>query len=194
MRSVKPEVRILGVDDAAFRFGQDDPCTLVGCVFRAGKFLEGVIMRDVSVDGADATDQIISMVNDTRHRDQVQVILLDGVSFGGFNVVDGDKLVEHTGKAVIAVTRKNPSKQNMENALKHVENSEERFQTIQNWGVAKPFEQDNGKIYFQSKNISEENARKVLKYACTRSLIPEPVRVAHMIGSALVQGESTSRP
>jgi endonuclease V-like protein UPF0215 family len=51
----------------------------------------------------------------------------------------------------------------------------------------------NKNIYFQFKGLKRTEAEKIIKLSCTRSLIPEPLRVAHLIASALVKGESGGR-
>lgn len=194
MQQVKDEVRVLGIDDTGFDF-EDEEAQLVGCVFRGGKFLEGVIMRPVTVDGGDATDQIIDMVNNSAHRDQIQVVILDGVAFAGFNICNKTKLVEETGKAFIATTRTEPDLESMQAAMQHVTNPEKRMQHIKEWGDVKTVDiMDRGSLYFQHANMSADKARTVLEKTCTRSLLPEPVRVAHMIGAAMHRGESRSRP
>jgi len=51
----------------------------------------------------------------------------------------------------------------------------------------------NKNIYYQFKGLSKEEVEKIIKLSCTRSLIPEPLRVAHLIASALIKGESGGR-
>lgn len=192
MRTVKPEVRILGVDDAAFEF-EDESTELIGTVFRGGAYLEGVLKKEITVDGFDVTERILEMVLDSRHRDQIQVVLLDGITFGGFNIVDMEQVVDEADVGVIAVSRSEPDIENMQTGLEHVNRAEERLALVERTGTAQEYEQADGTVYFQYAGISEEQAREVLDIACTRSLIPEPVRVAHMIASALKNGESHGR-
>ena len=47
-----------------------------------------------------------------------------------------------------------------------------------------------GKIYVQLAGLSLENAKEILKVSCTRSHIPEALRLAHMIASGIISGES----
>jgi endonuclease V-like protein UPF0215 family len=41
------------------------------------------------------------------------------------------------------------------------------------------------KVWFQSFGIDDETARKVMRTSSTRSFVPEPLRVAHLIGHGL---------
>ncbi len=192
MRSVKPEVRILGVDDAAFEFA-DETTELVGVVFRGGQEMEGVIMDEITVDGFEATQKILAMATESRHRDQIQVILLDGITFGGFNIVDMQSIAAESGTGVIAVSRNKPDTDSIKNGLQHVSQPGQRLELIQQAGDAKQKETGQGTVYFQHAGIDEEQTRDVLATATNRSLIPEPVRAAHMIAGALKNGESKSR-
>ena len=54
-RSIKQEIRILGVDDSPFPAHTKEEVMLVGTVFRAGNWLDGVLSTFVEGDGMDAT-------------------------------------------------------------------------------------------------------------------------------------------
>lgn len=192
MKDIKEEIRLLGVDDAPFEFEQEKT-KLIGSVFRGGKFLEGIIIKDVEVDGFDVTDMIIEMAMDSKHRDQLRVILLDGITFAGFNVADLERINEETDLDVMAVSRREPDKIKLEKALENVSRREERRKVIEKAGEVKKYKSEKGVIYFQNKGLSEGKAREILKVSCTRSLIPEPIRVSHMMGSALKFGETRGR-
>lgn len=192
MRSVKPEVRILGVDDAAFTF-DDETTALIGTMFRGGNEIEGVIRRDITVDGFDVTDTVLDMVTESRHRDQIQVVILDGITFAGFNIVDIHEIAETADVGVIAVSRNQPDLDRIRNGLEHVDRPKKRLEIIKNTGDAREHHSDNGVIYFQHSGISEEQTHEVLEVSRRRGLIPEPVRVSHMIAGALKNGESKGR-
>src|SRR3989338_1425053 len=104
---MKPEIRILGIDDASFNKEQDD-VLLIGVFFRGGSFLDGVLTTTVRRDGDDATVKIIEMVNKSKFRPQLQAILLDGIAFGGFNVVNIHAIAQHTGIPAVTVIRRFP--------------------------------------------------------------------------------------
>ena len=48
-------------------------------------------------------------------------------------------------------------------------------------------------IYFQMHGIDKDKTKEILDLTCTRSNIPEPIRIAHLIGSGLTYGESKGR-
>ncbi len=105
---LKPEIRIVGFDDGAFKPRSKKLVPVIGVIFRGGNFLDGALKTQVRVDGTEATEKIVKLINSTRHKQQLKVIMLDGVTLAGFNVVDIKKLHEKTKLPVIVINRKMP--------------------------------------------------------------------------------------
>ena len=82
---IKREIRILGIDDSALL---DEKVMIVGVVFRGGDWIDGVLRSDITRDGLDATDVICSMIKESKHYGQLRVLMLDGITYGGFNIID----------------------------------------------------------------------------------------------------------
>lgn len=184
-RAIKPEIRVLGVDDGVFKPHTKGLVPVVGVVFRGGYWLDGVMHTKVRVDGFEATRKIASMIKSSSHYKQLRVIMLNGVTIAGFNVVDIKKLHAETGLPVIVVTRDKPNFEEIREALKKLPKGEERWKAILNAGELHEAPIRGGKIYMQTSGISEEDARKILQLTSTRSYIPEALRVAHLIASGL---------
>ena len=91
-RVIKQEIRIVGVDDGVFVPHTKGLADAVGVVFRGGYWLDGVMKTEVTIDGMDATDKIAEMITTSPHYAQIRIIMLNGVTFAGFNVVDIKKL------------------------------------------------------------------------------------------------------
>jgi len=106
---LKSEIRILGFDDGAFIPKSKASVPVIGVIFRGGKFLDGALKTEVKVDGKDATEKIIKLINSTRHKKQLKVIMFDGITLGGFNVVDIKDIYEKTGLPLIVINRKIPN-------------------------------------------------------------------------------------
>ena len=186
-RVIKPEIRVLGVDDGVFAPHVKGLVPVVGVVFRGGYWLDGVMHTKVEVDGFDATEKIVSMIIDSPHYKQLRVIMLDGITFAGFNVVNIKELNSETKLPVITVTREQPNFAEIREALKNLPESQERWKTMKSAG--KMFEvstrSENEKVYMQTSGILEEDARKILQLTSTRSSVPEALRVAHLIASGI---------
>lgn len=186
-RVIKPEIRVLGVDDGIFIPHSKDLVPVIGVVFRGGYWLDGVMHTKIKVDGFDATTKIASMILDSPHYKQLRVVMLDGITFAGFNIADIKKLNIKTKLPVITVTREKPNLTEIRQALKNLSKSEERWKAIQNAGETIEVYTRNKreKIYMQYSGICEEDAIKILKLTSTRSNVPEALRVAHLIASGL---------
>ena len=182
-RVIKPEIRVLGIDDGKHVFRSKTQASIVGVVFRGGLWLDGVMSTSVSVDGFDATENVTNMILASPHYKQLRVIMLSGVTYAGFNIIDLVALNEATKLPVIAVTRDKPSLEKMRAALGNLERSEERFNTLLRAGEITPVTRGKNKIFMQTAGILSEDAQKIVALTSTRSSIPEPLRVAHLVAS-----------
>jgi len=189
---IKPEIRILGVDDGPFEPRSRGMVPLVGVVFRGGQWLEGVLRTYIERDGTDVTERLVDMVNKSRHRGQLRVILVDGPTFAGFNVLDARKVFRETGLPVIMVSRKLPNMEEIRKAVEHLPRWKERWRILKSAGRIYPVMtgSSGAQIYMQVVGINKADAESVVKLTSTRSLVPEPLRVAHLIATAMVRGES----
>lgn len=187
-RTIKPEIRVLGVDDGPFTPHQGY-APVVGVVFRGGYWLDGVLGTRVKVDGFDAANKIAAMITGSPHYSQVRVMMLDGVTFGGFNVVDVKKLHALTKLPVIVVTRDKPNLREIHAALKKLPKSAERWKAVKNAGqIFQVHTRSRGeKVYMEICGVYEDDARRILQLTSTRSSIPEALRVAHLIASGIDQ-------
>ncbi|HZX45036.1 MAG TPA: DUF99 family protein [Candidatus Nanoarchaeia archaeon] len=181
----KREIRTIGIDDSPFDKFKKGSVLVVGAIFRGGSLVEGILTTKVAVDGSNSTQKIIKMINLSKFKLQLRCILINGIALGGFNVLDIEELNKKTNIPVIVVIRKYPDFKKIEDALINI-NKQEKFALIKKAGPVHQI----GKIFIQLKGLSLAEARAILKLTCTRSLIPEPIRVAHLIAGGIVTGES----
>jgi len=188
-RSIKPEIRVLGVDDGVFIPHNKGYADVVGVVFRGGYWLDGAMRTEVEVDGLDATEKIASMIIASPHYQQLRVIMLNGITFAGFNIVDIKELYNKTKLPVIAVTRDKPDMEEIKKALENLPEKERRWQAILNAGELLTVQTREGEepVYMQIAGITRSDAEKIVKITSTRSNIPEPLRVAHIVASGLTR-------
>jgi len=191
IRRVKPEIRVLGVDDGVFVPHSKGVATVVGVVYRGGYWLDGVMRTEVEIDGMDATEKIVSMITASPHYDQLRVVMLNGVTFAGFNMVDIKKLFERVRLPVITVTREKPDLDDIRRALRNLPEYENRLEAMENAGKLIEVHTRDAEqaVYVQIVGISEKDAEKILKSTSTRSNIPEALRVAHIIASGLTRSK-----
>ncbi len=186
-RCIKREIRVLGVDDGVFTPHTKGKVGVVGVVYRGGYWFDGIMRTEVTIDGTDATKKIAAMIKDSPHYDQLRVVVLDGVTVAGFNVVDIKELCQEVSRPVIAVTREEPNFEDIRRALENLPGYEKRWETIKGIGeIAKVrTRKDEDPIYVQVAGISRKDAEEILRKTSTRSNIPEALRVAHIIASGL---------
>lgn len=180
---MKAEARVIGWDDSPHTRA-DGTVPVVGVHMRGATHVEGLLLTDVRRDGGDATNRIARCVADSGLRG-VKAMLLDGASFGGFNVVDLDGLAAETGIACIAFTKGVPDLAAMRAALRNVPDPEAKWALLSRRRlVTRPTATTPISVSFAG--IGEQEAFALLASTSVRGLVPEPLRLAHMI-AALVR-------
>jgi len=187
---IKEEIRILGVDDGPFT-KKDKEVIVIGVIFRGGEFLDGLVRTYVDVDGLDATEKLSEMINSSKHKQQLKVIMLDGITLGGFNIIDVKKLYSETKIPVIVINRKIPDLKSIKTALeKNFDDFGKRWKMILNAGKIKEVKLEKFSIYYQNLGLEDEEAEEIILVSTKHAQIPEPLRVAHLIATGIVKGES----
>ena len=120
----------------------------------------------------------------------IQLILLQGITLAGFNVVDVFALNAFSGLPVLVVSRKMPDMAAIREALlSHMEHGQEKWAALERAGEMERM----GEVFVQRVGISRDQARAVLDAFTVNGNIPEPLRTAHLIAGALVNGQSRGR-
>jgi endonuclease V-like protein UPF0215 family len=166
--------------------------TIIGAFFRGGEQLDGILRNEIKKDGMDATDVLIRMINSSKFHTQIRAILLDGVTYAGFNPVDITRLFKETGVPVISFMRSCPDLEKIKQALTNLPEAEKRWEIIQRAGKIYKIKQDNP-VFIQLCGLDKDSAVKIIQMTSTHSNIPEPLRVAHLIATGVVLGESTGK-
>lgn len=187
---IKPEIRILGIDDSALL---NEKVMIVGTVFRGGDWIDGVLRSEITKDGLDATEVIRDMIKKSKHYGQIRAVILDGITYGGFNVVDIQMLYRETGIPVIVVMRFYPDFEKIKSALKYFPDGEARWEIIKRAGEIERMYGKKGPVYVQRAGIGMETVKKIIRLTSIRSNIPEPLRVAHLIATGIILGESRGK-
>lgn len=184
-RNTKQSLRIVGVDDGAFYAGQRaKQHALLVAVLLQDSIISDVRLGLIEVDGRDANRVLALLLKNMR----VDVVMLSGISFGGFNLVDIHELARSTRKPVIVISREKPDNAAVRRALrKHFSDWVERWHMVQNAGPLYTFKPHlkEPKLYFEVKGTSPSFAKKAIASAATISRLPEPMRVAGMVARGL---------
>ena len=189
LKTIKPEIRIIGWDDSPFTF-RDKNTLLIGVVCRGGTQIDGVITTRIKVDGNDSTRKIIQAIRKNPHYKQLRLIMLEGITFGGFNIVDINKIYKSTKLPVLVVIRTNPNLKNIRKSLMKFKDHEKRWRIIERAGKIREFRvrsypRGRNTVYCQYMGIEAPEVEKILNLTSIHSLTPEPIRIAHLIGYGL---------
>ena len=189
---MKPHLRVLGVDDSPFRFG-DGRSLVVGALMRVPSYLEALMKTEVTVDGTDGTDRLIEMISSSRYREQIKVIILDGVALAGFNVIDIAAVNEALGLPVLTVTRDPPDFDAIRAALrKHFDDWRERFEIVTRFPL-KEMSTSSKPLLAAGIGLEWPAFQELVSASTVRGVVPEPIRVAHLVATAMAKGESRGR-
>ncbi len=191
--NVKSQIRILGIDDGAFNF-DDERVAVVGVVMRLPNYVEGVMLTEVTVDGElDSTDRLVDMIIASRYLDQLKLVIIDGIALGGFNVVNIQRLHDRLGVPVVTITRDKPDFAEIESALKsHFSDWELRLAMMKQAKITE-FETAHNPIFVGKVGIGDVELAEILDMATVKGALPEVLRVAHLIATAISKGESRGR-
>jgi endonuclease V-like protein UPF0215 family len=171
----------VGFDDGPVPPGYRGDVDVIGAVF-SGLRLDGVLRTRARRDGVNATERIAAAIEGSRFREQLQLILLQGIAVAGFNVVDIQGLHQQLGTPVLVVSRREPDLAAVRRALLGpVPGGRRKWRLIERAG---PPRQVEG-LWLQSAGCSWEAARLAVRRLAVHSRVPEPLRTAHLIAGGI---------
>lgn len=184
------KARLLGVEDGSFpphRFKRKGK-TILCAVLTKGLRVEAVSLRLIDVDGLDAMNKLLDVAKLLRPLD---MIVLGGVTFGGFNIIDPVTLHEDLGVPVVVFTTERPDNEAVLNALKkHFDDWEFRYRVFEKLASVSPVYETklNPKekaVFLEIVGIEAEKAVEILKRVTVIGRAPEPLRIANRIAKTV---------
>ena len=177
----------IGFDDARFEFNSKNKKTqLIGVVCQ-GTRMTSVVKKEISIDGDDSTEALIELIKASEKH--TQYVLTDAITFGGFNIYDMAEVYKTTEKPIIAISEHEVNLDSVKKALGKKFSKEEyqkKLQYLINAGdlFEAKVETAGGlsKIYYHCLGIEPKDVEELLKRICIDSKLPEPIRMAHIIG------------
>ena len=180
-------LRTIGFDDAPFSDGSE-LVSISGVICSKTRF-EGMVWGDIEKDGLDVNETICQLLAKSKFLEQLNLLLTDGITFGGFNVVDLPYLAGELQIPCIALMRRHPDLPKFFSAMEHVDRRDERKRRIE---AAGPIHEQGG-FFFQVAGCEVDQAALALQQVTDTGDVPEPLRLAHLIGAAVKLGESGKR-
>ena len=179
-------LRLFGVEDGSFEAfpeTEDTNCFLCGVEMEGSRIVDVRLSR-IRVDGMDATEKLLGMLGAF----EGDAIILGGITFAGFNIVDPVRVHRETGIPLIVYSGEEPDNKSVLNALRsHFRDWRERWEIIRGAGPIRSAVTFPGEppVYFEAVGISGDEAEKVLGASALVSRIPEPVRAAGIVARGL---------
>ena len=177
----------IGIDDGPFLpkklGGSQAPLVAVGL---RGSRLVGARAGWIAVDGTDGTERAIQLVK--RLSMPKRPILLAGVTFGGFNLIDPHRLHRHIRVPTIVVVGSRPDNKAVKRALvKHFPDWRERWGIIRSLGPLRKVRtvRHENPVFFENVGCTPKVAREILVNSAMVARVPEPLRVAGLVATGL---------
>jgi endonuclease V-like protein UPF0215 family len=180
---------VVGFDDGPFDRGRRGARVLLVGAVCARTRLDGVIAGRVTKDGRNATAAVAALVRGSQFDRHVRAVLLNGIAFGGFNVVDIHALAAALGRPVLVVARRAPRLALIRAALARLPGGARKWRLIEQAG---PMEPVRG-VHVQRAGLTLGEARDLLAATTLHGKLPEPLRLAHLIAGGIVTGKSRGR-
>jgi len=175
----------VGVDDGTFSAERRATAStvLVAVLMRGARILD-FRLGTIQVDGTDASRVLVSLLKALSY----DLVMLSGISFAGFNLVDIKVLARTLHKPVIAVIRERPNNQAVRNALrKHFQDWRRRWRMVTDAGQLYSCKPVRGepRLYFEVRGGSAAFARRCIASSSLISRLPEPVRVSGILAKSI---------
>lgn len=167
---MKDGLRFLGIDDGLRKAEK-----LIGVSYRGTEFIEQIEFVRQKSDTGNATDDVLKLYN--LFNQDIAAIFLDGISFNGFNIADLHKINAETGVPVISVTGNRPDKEAVKQGMEKAGLEAEIVEQL-------PETHEMEEIFIQFSGCTEQRAKQFARKATLQGNIPEPIRVADLIGNA----------
>jgi endonuclease V-like protein UPF0215 family len=181
------EFRVVGVEDGGFSRklqGCGIQKALFVCVLLRGKWINDFQADMITVDGLDATEKLTSMLR----RLSFDAVMLAGVSFAGFNLVDPTIVFEEFRKPVIVISRTKPNNIAVKNALRrHFEDWRIRWSVFEKLGSVYEVVSMSAEppVYVEVVGAELDWTSTLIRAASVCCRVPEPVRVARLVARGL---------
>jgi hypothetical protein len=180
---------VLGIDDAPFEKGQTHPVPIVGVMMEGASLVESVAVGEFAVDGEGAAEFLFDWVTGLRSYASLQGIVLGGITIAGLGVVDIAELAQRAERPVLVVTRRRPTNAQLALALRTA-GFEGRIAVVERSPRASKISDG---LYVAHAGVDAASAARMVRATVGKAQLPEPLRIAHLVGRAIVIGESRGR-
>jgi endonuclease V-like protein UPF0215 family len=181
---------LLGIDDAPFDKGSDREVPVVGVMMEGADLVEAVALTSLPVDVDRAAERLADWISTLRFAEAIHGVVLGGVTIAGLGVIDIEELSAKLGKPVSVVNRRRPDDLPLIGALRAA-GFDDRIPIVER--MPRAWRLQDG-TYVAHAGTERRVAERLVAAVLSKSQLPEPLRLAHMFGAAIVSGQSRGRP
>jgi len=182
-RNAFRNMQIVGVEDGSFQKGIIRKALLAAVLFK-GLEIESVKVTKITVDGLDATKKLAEILR----KWEFDAVLLAGVSFAGFNLINPAVINEKFEKPIIIVARTKPDNKAVKRALRgHFKDWRIRWEVFEKLGSVYKLAvlANEPPIYVETIGAGVKWAYNLIQALSVCGRLPEPIRVAGLIARGL---------
>jgi endonuclease V-like protein UPF0215 family len=161
---------------------------LAGVVMRRDFVIDDFVLGKTTLEGDDATDEIIRMYTKL-DRPDISYLLISGVIISMYNIVDPKKIAKETQLPVIAVTYEDSK--GLTDAIKYHFPADYEKKLEQYAGLEKRQKiklHTSKEVYIRNEGCTVLEAKKLLNGLTLQGHIPEPLRVAQLLAKTILLG------
>jgi hypothetical protein len=161
---------------------------LAGVVMRRDFVIDDFVLGKATLEGDDATDEIIRMYK-SLNRPDISYLLISGVIISMYNIVDPKKIAIETQLPVIAVTYEDSP--GIEEAIKYhfPKTPEKKLEQYTKLEKRQKIKLHTAKeIYIRNEGCTIAETKKLLNGLTLQGHIPEPLRVAQLLAKTILLG------
>ena len=160
---------------------------LAGVVMRRDFVIDGFVFGKATLEGNDATDEILRMF-EKLSRPDISYLLVSGIIISLYNFVDLKKISESLNLPVIGITYQDS--EGIEDAIKHhFPNSyESKLQDYQNLKQRDKITLHTAyDVFVRREGCNLSDVKNLLNQLTLQGSFPEPLRVAQMLARTLLK-------
>ena len=176
---------VLGIDDAPFHKNQSQDVPIVAVMMEGATLVEGIAIGSFPVDGEGATDYLAQWIARLRWHLTLQAVVLGGITIAGLGIIALENLAQQLALPSVAVTRRNPAQSRLSQAIAAA-GLHSRLALLER---IPPAHQLESGLYMAMAGVELNDGAEMIRATLNKARWPEPLRIAHLIGTALVKGE-----
>ena len=159
---------------------------LAGVVMRRDFVIDGFVFGNATLEGDDATDEILKMYKKLARPD-ISYLLISGIIISMYNIVDLKKISKSLEIPVIGITYQ--ESEGIDEAIKHhfPESYESKLKDYQELKEREKITLHTSyDVYVRREGCSLSDIKHLLNELTLQGSFPEPLRVAQMLAKTLL--------